>query len=608
MSSASRSNSRMELSDASSNIFRVTNIDDNGVALWSGQLGITRNELTLYRKNLQPTRWPLKCLRRYGYDTEVFSFEVGRRCATGMHTFNMNFYPLSEQKFIRTGKRITLIKLYCFILGEGIYAFKCRRAESLFQTLQSYIQMSSMGGGGDDPLHLSTSNSMTIPRLDATSPMSTLSNPNSTTNNMIGSYILPNSRSSNSNTLRNGTNDELTRGYDASDSNYLEPIIAAHVNRLARFNSMNDGTATLTMEPLSPGSPNSLNNILEVTTLNPLPTTGLNNNGVSNVYQEFLLHRNSGNNTDTMAREMCVKKLSLDIPPQEYAPTAGTHQLSSSTTVSAATIQSNVITNANLSNENLSHSLPISPTQSSDIAADAIPTYVNITPGEISSTASTPKVALNDYKQTQLYRNNINNNNYLIDAMHCYENLEPNEVRPMLLRNQIRRLSRTEILTKTDSIINSPTIINENNSEPMTPSAGVNYIVLDLDQSHSQSTATNPCGAATETQQSALSSSSSPVKNPISTVATSGAISPSMSASTTMHSVSSLLLPESPQRKAFEYVTIDFNKTHALSNSIITNTECEGLRKTRHSSNVPPNIPSAINPNTPSSHSNSVSD
>lgn len=458
--------------------------------------------------------------------------------------------------------------------------------------------------GADDPLHLSNSNSMAMQRLDATSPMSTLSNLNSTTNNMIGSYILPNSRSSNSNTLRNGTNDDLPRSYDASDSNYLEPIIAAHVNRLARFNAMNNGTATtLSMEPLSPGSPNSLNNILEVTTLNPLPTTAFNNNnGVSNVYQEFLLHSNIANNKDITAREICMKKLSLDIPPQEYAPTAGTQRFSSPTTAAGVSLQSHMISNADLSNENLSHSLPISPTQSTDNAADAIPTYVNITPGEISSAASTPKVPFNDYKQSQLFRNNVNNNNYLVDSMHCYENLEPNEVRPILLRNQMRRLSRNEILAKNDSIINSPTVINENISEPSTPNAGVNYIVLDLDQSHSQPSAVN---CSTETQQSTFSSNSSPVKNPISTIASSSAISPSMSASTTMHSVSSLLLPDSPQRKAFEYVTIDFNKTNALSNSIVTNTECEGARKTRHSSNV---LPNAINANTPSSHSNSVSD
>lgn len=423
---------------------------------------------------------------------------------------------------------------------------------------------------------------------------------------MIGSYILPNSRTSNSNTLHNGGNDDLPRSYDASDSNYLEPIISAHANRLARFSTMNNGTpSSHSMEPLSPGSPNSLNNILEVTTLNPLPTTGLNNNnGVSNVYQEFLLHSNKDMTT---AREICMKKLSLDIPPQEYAPTASTQRFSSPTAVAAVSFQSHMISNANLSNENLSHS-PISPTQMSDNAADAIPTYVNVTPGEISSAASTPKVPFNDFKHTQqLMRNNANNNNYLVDSVHCYENLEPNEVRPILIRSQMRRLSRTEILAKTDSTINSPTIINENTSDPSSPNTGVNYIVLDLDQNHSQSSATHGCmNTNTEIQQSIFSSCSSPVKNPISTiVASSNIISPSMSASTTMHSVSSLLLPDSPQRKAFEYVTIDFNKTNALSNSIVTNTECEGARKTRHSSNVLPNV---ITANTPSSHSNSVSD
>lgn len=574
MSSVSRSNSKMELSDANSNIFRVTNIDDNGVALWNGQLGLSRTEITLYRKNLEPTRWPLKCLRRYGYDTELFSFEVGRRCAT----------------------------------GEGIYAFKCRRAETLFQTLQSYIQMSSTSVG-DDPLgHLPNSNS-TLSR-ESILPISALTNQNQTSNSMIGSYILPNSRPPNTMTLRNLVNEEQRRSLDTSDSNYLEPVIGANINRtLTRFHSMGDGTvSSLSMEPLSPGSPNSLSNILEATPLNPLPTNALNNNnGVSNVYHEFQLRGGSSNNNKENTRENCVKKLSLDIPPQEYAPTA----VGFASHIDAATLHSTILANANqfngnqtLSTENLPHSLPISPTQSNDASDATIPTYVNVTPGEISSTASTPKVLIGDYK-SQIYRNNINNNNYLVDPTHCYENFEPSEVRPILLRNQNqnRRLSRTEMLSKNDSILNSPTIISESIiSEPTTPNnGGVNYIVLDLDQSHSQPTVS--ASSVNANPETVLSSNSSPVKNP-NAMMVSNTMSPSVSASTTTHSVSSLLLPDSPQRKAFDYVTIDFNKTNALSNSIAPTTECEGLRKTRHSSNIPP----AVNANTPSSHSNSVSD
>lgn len=175
--------------------------------------------------------------------------------------------------------------------------------------------------------------------------------------------------------------------------------------------------------------------------------------------------------------------------------------------------------------------------------------------------------------------------------------MEPN---PILLR----RLSRTEMLTKTDSIVNSPTTtINENSSEPSTPNNGsVNYIVLDLDQSHSQTTTTTISSAtvAAPDPSSTFSTHSSPVKNPNAII--SYPMSPS---SASNHS------PDSPQRKEFDYVTIDFNKTNALSNSIAPSitSECEGLRKTRHSSNILPNVPPAIaGINTPSSHSNSVSD
>lgn len=530
---SSTSRDKVELSDANSNIYRVVNIDDHGVPLWNGQLGISRMEITLFRKGLPPTRWPLRCLRRYGYDTDLFSFEVGRRCVT----------------------------------GEGIYAFRCHRAESLFQTLQSYIQMSTIGDDG---------NGTNLSNADASSPMSTLSGPNSIqNNNMIGTYILPNPRTSNALRLSPSlTSDEQHRhSYDGSDPNYLEPVTAANNMTLARLNSIGDGTISAMSidQPLSPGSPNSLNNILEVTTFNPLPSTGLNNNGVSNIYQEFHLRATGKENSDT--RSNCMKKLSLDIPPQEYAPT-----LNSTTPTEASS--SSLHGNRTKSIEQLPFIHPISPTQSSGDR-----TYMNIIPGELSSASSTPKVLGNDFKQIQMIRNN----NYLIDPSHCYENLEPSELRPFL-RQQHRRLSRTELITKIDTAASSPIDIMGKCSEPSAPNHGkVNYIVLDLDHSHSQTTASTPNtttpSTSTEMAPSNSSNNTSPIKiiqHTVGTVITT--ISSSISTSTTTHSVSSLLLPpESPQKGAFDYVTIDFHKTNALSNAIATTTECEGLRRTRHS-------------------------
>lgn len=558
ISSASRSNSKVELSDANSNIYRVVNIDDNGVPLWNGQLGVSRTEITLYRKGLSPTRWPLRCLRRYGMDTDLFSFEVGRRCVT----------------------------------GEGIYAFRCRRAESLFQTLQNYIQMSSVGddGAGNNSTN---ANSVTV-RGDASSPMSTLSGQNSTpNNNMIGTYIFPNPRSSNANTLRmspSATSDDPHRNsYDASDSNYLEPITAGNSTTLSRLHSIGDGTmSTMSIEPLSPGSPSSINNILEVTSLNPLPSSGSNNNGVSNIYQEFQLRGIGKDNANQSG--ICVKKLSLDIPPQEYAPSV--KSTTPNDTMPTRTQTNGNTTNANrtISIEHLPFSLPLSPTQGPNDSIDT-PTYMNITPGELSSASSTPKILPNDFKQNQLLRNN----NYLTDSAHCYENLEPSEIRPILLRNQQRRQSRTDLLPKIDGIVSSPSNLNEKYSEPLTPNHGkVNYIVLDLDQNHPQtipSTSnanTNTPSNNTDLVPATNSTNTSPVKQSnvsnTASVGTMTTMSTTINTSITTHSISSLLLPpESPQRGAFDYVTIDFHKTNALSNSIAPTTECEGLRKTRHS-------------------------
>ncbi|XP_012535733.1 fibroblast growth factor receptor substrate 2 [Monomorium pharaonis] len=110
-------NSRADVNDLHPNIFQVTNVDDDGNYISPGRLEVTEIDIILYQRGKQPIKWPLRCLRRYGYDLEgLFSFESGRRCST----------------------------------GPGIYAFKCRRAEELFNLVQTKIQIRN--NSGDDTL------------------------------------------------------------------------------------------------------------------------------------------------------------------------------------------------------------------------------------------------------------------------------------------------------------------------------------------------------------------------------------------------------------------------------------------------------------------------
>lgn len=94
--------SKTDINDLHPNLFNVMNVDDAGQVLSQGQLEVTEADLILHQRGKSPVRWPLRCLRRYGFDAEVFSFESGRRCPT----------------------------------GPGIYAFRCSRAEHLFNLLQ----------------------------------------------------------------------------------------------------------------------------------------------------------------------------------------------------------------------------------------------------------------------------------------------------------------------------------------------------------------------------------------------------------------------------------------------------------------------------------------
>ena len=81
------------------------NVDDSGRRLCPGQLEVNDSDLILYQAGKSAVRWPLRSLRRYGFDAELFSFECGRRCPT----------------------------------GPGIYAFHCRRAQLLFNNVQARV-------------------------------------------------------------------------------------------------------------------------------------------------------------------------------------------------------------------------------------------------------------------------------------------------------------------------------------------------------------------------------------------------------------------------------------------------------------------------------------
>lgn len=587
--------SKKELRDINPNMYRVSNVDDDGIALWSGQLSISRTELTLYRKNKEPTQWPLKCLRRYGYEADLFTFEAGRRCTT----------------------------------GEGIYAFRCRRAESLFQTLQSYIQIpatleDNMNQMDAYPMPIVTNGPAVTPRNRASTQSSMVSNNVSTSSGTAitcgGSAYAP-TRPMSQNLSPSGTiqsNSNRSRSTDTlnGDGNYLEPTpsrptMATRFHSGLRLGSVSSG-GPMSPDPHSPGSPNSITNILEVTTLNPLPIA---NPGISNLYQEFPLREHNNN---IHLNNNHHKKLSLDIPPQEPAP---------SLNLSSLKTQSAVISN-NEFTDDLQHRMcsavsgsvaaaPLSPISSNMINSDSFDSahmYMNITPGEMQSTVQkqyssqstggsggdTPQIAQTPTTNVSMFGMSRMNSTFSVDPNRLYENLGSGEIRPLLARNN--RFSKPDIFAKVD-------LPSAEKSEPTTPT--IHYIVLDLDHSPANNNINNinnnnsglSLTSSPQQQQqhttninltmptivgpSSLGQTSINVSNSIGTISTgtssgtltSAATTPSMSAMT-------LLPPESPKKGVMDYAKIDFNKTVALSNSTTPSSELdsEGSRKTRHSS------------------------
>lgn len=72
---------------------------------------LTQTELILHTRKRDAIRWPYLCLRRYGYDSNLFSFESGRRCQTGQ----------GEQHLLCFSDRAGESWWSCYIFNTYIY-------------------------------------------------------------------------------------------------------------------------------------------------------------------------------------------------------------------------------------------------------------------------------------------------------------------------------------------------------------------------------------------------------------------------------------------------------------------------------------------------------
>ena len=98
------------------NMFRVRVINDNKQSVQKGTLQVTETDL-IYTdsKTLEQWTWPLKFLRKYGCDDDVFSFEAGRKCPG----------------------------------GEGVYAFWTRSASIVFNMVARNINQGNLQPPGE---------------------------------------------------------------------------------------------------------------------------------------------------------------------------------------------------------------------------------------------------------------------------------------------------------------------------------------------------------------------------------------------------------------------------------------------------------------------------
>lgn len=91
-------------------LYKVKNVDDKGRIINTGCLEITSTQIIFQYQNYatKTIEWPLTCVRKFGTNTagNVFIFEAGRRAPE----------------------------------GEGMYAFRTKKADEIRKILQNYTQ------------------------------------------------------------------------------------------------------------------------------------------------------------------------------------------------------------------------------------------------------------------------------------------------------------------------------------------------------------------------------------------------------------------------------------------------------------------------------------
>lgn len=510
---------------------------------------ITVTDLILHRKGREPTYWPLKCLRRYGYDSDMFSFESGRRCTT----------------------------------GEGIYAFRCKRSDLLFRTLQDYLQRRAYLSDDRNPfpMPMNSNGPSVAPRLVRSSTNNNTSGANTVGVLSVGSHVTDRTVltvSQSLSPLNSADQVPVTESYlEPSHQQQRQQSRFVTGNRVG---SVSSAGGPLSPDLASPGSPGSFTNILEVT---PLPNPGLNNNvqhGISNLYQEFPVREFTINNN---------KRVSLDTPPAVPAPTPA---------MAAILPEEDLRTYENTSPISLKHSMSGTSAFSGELITqtDDCHSYMNVALGE-GNIVTSPNG--DDMASVAMRTPTITNafgfkraDSLANDPSRSYENMEP-----LLTR---MRHSKPEIFSKVD-LPATPSSFITNFAENKDEERTVNYIVLDLDNPPVTSLINN-----NTTDNNGIHDSYSLHNIPGYGIQNasliehrkilqySNSFDSSMvisSAGMTASNSLGLLPPESPKKPSLGYAMIDFNKTVALSNTVSNSIGSptsdhdvsDGSRRTRHS-------------------------